>query len=132
MNPEIIRKEIWFTAVRSRGPGGQNVNRTSSAAQLGWNFEFSNGLTGEEKMMIREKMAGFINRESQVYLRSDVSRDLEQNKSLCWEKLLRLIARAIHKDKPRKRTKVSRSVKRKRRESKVRRSETKKLRKKVF
>ena len=49
MNPASLRQDVHFEAVLSRGPGGQNVNRTASAALLFWNFANSRLLTDWQK-----------------------------------------------------------------------------------
>src|SRR3954465_3763571 len=100
-----VTKEVDFTAIRSRGPGGQNVNKVSSAAQLFWNVRFSNGVTEEEKLLIRFKLSNHINNEDQIHLRSDEFRDLEKNKSRCLEKLHNMLTGALHKPKKRTPTK---------------------------
>ncbi len=126
-----LRSEVWFDAVLSRGPGGQNVNKTASAAQLYWDFEHSLLLNDWQKDMVRLKLARMINSEGLLYLRSDESRDLPQNKSRCIDKLLGHLAEAFHVPKKRKKTKPTKSSQRKRRESKARHSEIKKGRRRV-
>ena len=128
---ELLRPEVFFKAVRSRGPGGQNVNRVSSAAILFWDYRHSVLLSREQKELVQQKMASLINSEGLVYLRSDEFRDLERNKSRCLEKLAQLVAQALHVPKKRKATKPTRASKQRRRESKAIRGETKKLRQKV-
>ncbi|MCO5112554.1 MAG: aminoacyl-tRNA hydrolase [Bdellovibrionaceae bacterium] len=124
-------KEIKFVATRSRGPGGQNVNKVSSAAQLTWHVESSESFTEEQKIRILEKLDSYINQKGELYLRSDEFRDLERNKSRCLEKLQFLIAKALHKPKARKKTKPTKSSQIKRVESKKQRGEIKKARQKV-
>ena len=126
-----IRSEIQFSAVRSRGPGGQNVNKVSSAAQLKWDFMLSEALSDHQKNLINEKLYNYINKNEELYLRSDEFRDLERNKARCLQKLGELLKKAFHKPKPRKKTKPSRAAKKKRLESKRQRGETKKNRRKV-
>lgn len=126
-----LRSEVYFKAVRSRGPGGQNVNKVSSAAILYWDFLHSLILNEDQKTRLMGKLAGLINSEDQIYVRSDESRDLEQNKNRCLDKLAALVAQALHVPKKRKATKPTYSSKVKKRETKARRSETKRLRKKV-
>jgi len=126
-----IKKEVSFVAVRSRGPGGQNVNKVSSAAVLYWNFASSDLITDQQKELIRYKLQSALNKEGQLYLRSDEFRDLERNKSRCLEKLEMLLRTAFHKPKKRTATKPTRSSKLRKLESKTRRSETKKMRQKV-
>ncbi|MGE3973395.1 MAG: alternative ribosome rescue aminoacyl-tRNA hydrolase ArfB [Bdellovibrionales bacterium] len=127
----LLENELQFFAVRSRGPGGQNVNKVSSAALLVWNFENSSVLYPEQKQLIRQKLANKINKEGELLLRSDEFRDLEKNKSRCKEKLAEFLAQALHKPKPRKATKPTRSSKMRKLESKHRRGEVKSTRRKV-
>jgi len=122
---------VRFEAVLSRGPGGQNVNRTASAAQMYWAFEHSYLLNDAEKARLRMKLANMINSEGEIYLRSDEQRDLERNKSRCIEKLLAHVIQALHVPKKRKKTKPTYSSQKKRREEKSRRGEVKKLRRRV-
>lgn len=126
-----VRSEVFFKAVRSRGPGGQNVNKVSSAAVLYWDYSYSRLLTEQQKHRLAQKLQGLINSENQVYVRSDEFRDLEQNKSRCLEKLVTMVNQALHIPKKRKATKPTFASKQKRRESKSRRGETKKLRRRV-
>ncbi|MES3038104.1 MAG: alternative ribosome rescue aminoacyl-tRNA hydrolase ArfB [Bdellovibrionota bacterium] len=127
---EIIEKEVVFTAVRSRGPGGQNVNKVSSAAVLRWDFLSSLALTEDQKTKVIDKLFNHINKDSLLFLRSDESRDLEQNKSICLEKLHTMLTNAFHVPKKRKPTKPTWSSKLKRKEQKSRHSGIKKLRQK--
>ena len=126
VNEDTLRREVIFKAVRSRGPGGQNVNRVSSAAQAQWFFEFSPLLSAEQKARVRAKLANWINAEGAVILRADEFRDLERNKSRCLEKLAAAVKQALHVPKKRKATRPTYSSKLKRREEKSRRSEIKK------
>lgn len=127
-----IENELNFTAVRSRGPGGQNVNKVSSAAFLTWDYQNSLGLNDEEKYLIKIKLQNHLNKEGELYLRSDEFRDLAMNKSRGVEKLLLLLTQAFHKPKKRKPTRPTRASKAKKRDSKTRRSELKKGRQKVW
>jgi ribosome-associated protein len=126
-----IEREIVWTAVRSRGPGGQNVNKVSSAAQLNWDFQASQALTVEQKSLLHRKLVNRINQDGQVYLRSDEYRDLPRNQDRCLAKLKEMVAQAFHKPKPRRATKPTRASKIRKRESKTKRGETKKWRQKV-
>ena len=126
-----LRREIWFEAVASRGPGGQNVNKVASAAILFWDPRFSLALTEDAKRRVQQRLESITNREGVVFIRSDEFRDLEQNKSRCFEKLLDRLERALHVPKTRRPTKPTRASKIKRHENKKRRGETKKMRRRV-
>ena len=129
MNFEQIRTEIEFVAVRSRGPGGQNVNKVSSAACLYWSYQFSSAVSDFEKHKIAEKLGSYINKDEQVYIRSDEFRDLEQNKRRCLEKLESMLTQAFHRPKVRRATKPTRGSKERKLEAKARRGKIKQLRK---
>jgi ribosome-associated protein len=121
MNFAQVESEVTFEAVRSRGPGGQNVNKVSSAALLFWRFDLSSGLNEDERETVKRKLTNIINKENEVFIRSDEYRDLERNKARCIEKLQMYLRSALHKDKPRKKTRPTRA-------SKIRKLETKKHR----
>lgn len=127
-----IENELTFTAIRSRGPGGQNVNKVSSAAFLTWDYQSSFGLNDEEKHLVKIKLQNHINKEGALYLRSDEFRDLGMNKARGLEKLLFLLNQAFHKPKKRKPTRPTRASKAKKRVSKTHRSEIKKGRQKIW
>lgn len=118
--------EFDFLSQRSRGPGGQNVNKTNSSVQLRWSYEDSLILSDEQKRTITKKLQNIINTEGVLYLRSDTHRDLEKNKKEVLSRLQELLIKAFHKPKPRKATKPTKSSQKRRVESKRLKSEVKK------
>ncbi|MNK07819.1 Peptidyl-tRNA hydrolase ArfB [compost metagenome] len=123
--------EMEFSYARSRGPGGQNVNKTNSAVILKWHLESSDVLTEETKQRLLIKLAGKITKEGHILIRSEVHRDQDQNKSDCIAKLHSLLEKALFVPRKRVATKPSRSSVRKRLDTKTKHSEIKSLRKKV-
>lgn len=117
-------EELEFDAVRSRGPGGQNVNKTNSASVLRWNLVRSR-LPDAVKSRLFEKLGGQLTAEGDLLFRSDVHRDLEQNRKACIEKLHQTIEKALFVPKKRIKTKPSRSAVRKRLDSKKKHSDKK-------
>jgi ribosome-associated protein len=128
---EIIRTEVTLVAVRSRGPGGQNVNKVSSAAQLFWNYLDSQGLTADEKSRIGAKLDNMINKEGQIFLRADEFRDLERNRDRALEKLFMHLTAALHRPKVRRATKPTRGSVERRHKEKSTLSDVKSKRRKV-
>lgn len=128
---QIPFTEMDFTYVRSRGPGGQNVNRTNSAAVLRWNLWESQVLDPELKEKLAQKLHGKLTEEGDLIIRSDVHRDQDQNRSECIHRLHEILRRALFVPKKRIATKPTRSSQRKRLESKKIHSEIKSLRKKI-
>lgn len=123
--------EMEFTYARSRGPGGQNVNRTNSAAILRWNLWGSQALSPEVKERLALKLHGKLTADGHLIIRSEVHRDQDQNRSECIHKLHEMLRKALFVPKKRVATKPTRSSKRKRLDSKKKDAETKALRQKV-
>jgi ribosome-associated protein len=123
--------EMEFTYARSRGPGGQNVNRTNSAAILRWNLWSSQVLSAEIKERLALKLHGKLTVDGDLIIRSEVHRDQDQNRSECIQKLHEMLRKALFVPKKRVATKPTRSSKRKRLDSKKKDAETKALRQKV-
>lgn len=131
MSVQIPFHEMDFSYARSGGPGGQNVNKTNSAAILRWNLENSQVFNDAQKARLRSKLAAKLSKEGEILIRSDVHRDQDQNRSECIRRLHELLVKALHVPKKRVATKPTKSSQRKRVESKKLHSETKSLRQKV-
>lgn len=123
--------EIELEYTRSRGPGGQHVNRTNSAALLRWNVFKSVVFSEEEKAVLSSRLGGAMTSDGDIVLRSDEFRDQESNRKKCLEKLDALLARAFFVPKKRKATKPTRASKVKRQTAKRQRGEIKAGRAKV-
>ncbi|WP_413574705.1 alternative ribosome rescue aminoacyl-tRNA hydrolase ArfB [Bdellovibrio sp. HCB290] len=123
--------EFDFTYARSRGPGGQNVNRTNSAAILRWNLRDTQMLPENLKERLLAKLATQLTDDGDILIRSEEFRDQDQNRSACLKKLQALVQKALFVPKKRIATKPSRSSVRKRLDTKKRHSEVKAGRKKV-
>ncbi len=122
-------KEFKFSASRSGGPGGQNVNKVSSKIELRFNINESCVLTDEEKEIIIDKLATRINNDGALIIVSQSERSQLGNKEKAVEKFYTLISKALTTPKKRKPTKVPFKAKAKRLEDKRQKSEKKALRK---
>ena len=127
-----IEKELKFKTSRSGGKGGQNVNKVETKVQLLFDVQASSVLSPEEKEIINHKAAARMNDDGLFVLSEESSRSQLQNKELAVEKFLLLIAKCFVKPKPRKKTKVPKSVKEKRIRDKKRKGEIKKVRREKF
>lgn len=123
--------EIEMEFTRSRGPGGQHVNKTNSAAMVRWNIQQSKVLLPDTRARLLEKLANQITSDGDLLIRSDEFRDQDSNRKRSLEKLDEMIAEALFVPKKRKATKPTRSSQEKRHETKKHRGEIKAKRGKV-
>lgn len=129
LNNRDFSNELKFSASRSGGPGGQNVNKVSTKIELRFNVSISELLTPKEKEIIISKLENKINKEGELVLVSQSERSQLANKEKAIEKFYSLLRKALTPQKKRKATKPSKAAKEKRLESKRIKSEKKTLRK---
>ncbi len=118
-------REFDFTFVRSSGPGGQNVNKLNTKAQLRWNATTSPSLDEPVRQRFLEKYRRRITNDGEIIITSQRFRDQGRNVADCLEKLRTLLLEAAVKPKPRKPSKPSRAVKERRLQSKREQAEKK-------
>lgn len=126
----LVVRELQMRASRSRGPGGQHVNRTESAVQVVWDLENSNIFEPNQKHRIRVKLASYLTLSGEIQLRVESERSLLRNKEIAIEKLLALIEKSFEVPKKRFKTRPTRSSVERRIEGKGHRSQIKKMRRK--
>lgn len=120
--------EIIFTFVRSSGPGGQNVNKVNSQAQLHWDIEANQSLPTPTKNRLLTQAANRINKHGILRIDCGISRDREKNRLECLKRLKEMIALATVVPVPRKRRKKPRWAIEKRLKNKREKSKLKRLR----
>lgn len=130
MHPSIstIFSEFIFSASRSSGPGGQNVNKVNTKVTLHWDVTNSIVLTDEQRETISTKLKSYITKQGVLQLTSQEKRSQLQNKEEVVEKLERLLTKAFERKKTRKATKPSKAAKQKRVLQKQQHGEKKKWR----
>lgn len=114
--------ELSVAFVRSGGPGGQNVNKVSSAVQLRFDLQGSSALTETVKQRLRRLAGRRLTDEGAVLIIARTKRSQEQNRREAEERLAQLIEAALVEPKKRHATKPTRASKVRRLESKTRRS----------
>lgn len=129
MNKDTIIQELDYKAVRSSGAGGQNVNKVSSKVVLSFNLRSSKSLTDEEKALAETRLASKLTNDGVLILQCDEDRSQLRNKDIVTRRFLAIIENALKEEKPRKPTKIPRSVIKKRIEGKRRQAEKKQSRK---
>lgn len=130
MNTDIgkLVEECVFTAVRSSGSGGQNVNKVASKVVLSFDVDASEILTEDQKQLILEKLANRINKNGILQISSDAERTQWLNKKAVTGKFTLLIRQALKKERKRIATKPSFQSVQKRLDDKKRQSTKKRFR----
>lgn len=133
MKPEDLKKrslesELQFSASRSTGAGGQNVNKVNTKVELRFSVISTLILSDEEKELIINKLKNRLNKDGELVLVSQEARSQLENKLAVTEKFYRLLASALTLPVPRKETRPTKASKLKRLESKKIRSTVKKFR----
>lgn len=120
--------ELSMAFARSGGPGGQNVNKVSSKVELRWNPATSAALTHDDRALLLERLRSRLTTDGTLIVTSTLTRDQLKNRDDAQSKLVLIVRSALHRDKPRRETKPTRSSKRRRVADKRHRGEIKRHR----
>jgi ribosome-associated protein len=124
----IDESEIRESFVRASGPGGQNVNKVSSAVQLRFDVRHSPSLPNDVAIRLMRLAGKRLTKEGVIVIIAQKYRDQIRNRIDARERLFELIRQAAVKPVPRRATKVPKAATRKRLEGKKHRAQIKSLR----
>ena len=122
--------EIEFTAVHARGPGGQHVNKASSAVQLRFDIRASS-LPEDIKRRLLTLHDRRISKHGVIVIKAQEHREQHRNRETALARLAELIRRAQQRPKPRIPTRPTRAARERRLQAKKRRGAHKRLRGRV-
>jgi ribosome-associated protein len=124
----IADEELEERFVRASGPGGQNVNKVSTAVELRFNARASPALTEDVRKSLIRLAGRRMTDEGVLVIRAERFRTQERNREDARQRLVDLIAQAAVPPKPRVKTKPTLASKKRRLDSKSRRGEVKRNR----
>ncbi|MGB5347170.1 MAG: alternative ribosome rescue aminoacyl-tRNA hydrolase ArfB [Woeseia sp.] len=124
-NLKIPDAELVFSAIRAQGAGGQNVNKVASAVHLRFDSQRSAVLPDAVKARLLQLADRRIGTDGVIVIKAQSYRTQAQNRRDALARLGQLLAKAVHKPKPRKATRPSRRQREKRLDDKSHRARVK-------
>ena len=124
----IPENEVTFTASRSGGPGGQNVNKVSSRVTLSFDVANSASISDDQKDQIYRKLATRINKDGVLRVVSQRTRSQDMNRADALERFSELLRHALTRERPRIKTRIPLAASQRRIEEKKKRTLIKRTR----
>lgn len=128
----IPLSEVQYRFVRSSGPGGQHVNKTSTQVELWFDVLQSSALTEAQRQRLLHILKNLIDSTGVLQLSEQSERSQFQNKQQVTEKFKSLLIAALRVPKPRRPTRPTKAAKEKRIASKKKQGQMKKARSKFY
>ena len=125
---QLEEREVHYDLIRASGPGGQNVNKVSSAIQLRFDIRNSPSINDEVKDRLIRLAGNRVTNEGILVIEARRYRTQEQNRADALRRLVTWIEKALAIPKKRKATRPSVTARAKRMGEKKKRSQTKRIR----
>ena len=126
----IRRKELKYTPIKSSGPGGQNINKNSTAVSLHFDILNSKSLSNDLKDKLLQKPNKYLTKSGKIIIKVNTNKSQSKNKSDAILRLITFFRNAMTNEKKRIKTSPKKLSIQKRLDDKKKNSFKKKLRKK--
>ena len=124
----IPARELRESFARSGGPGGQNVNKVETKAELRWTPGESSALSDADRIWLLRRLGSRLTAEGELLITSTRTRDQSRNRGDAREKMAEVVRRALQRPKRRKKTRPGKGAIEGRLQEKRRRSDAKQKR----
>jgi ribosome-associated protein len=128
---DLDERDLEERFVRAAGPGGQNVNKVSTAVELRFRMNGHTIMPDDVRERLGKLAGRRLTLEGEIVIRADSHRTQERNRADALARLVALVEQATHRPKPRHKTKVPRAERQRRLDHKSRRGDVKSKRGKV-
>jgi ribosome-associated protein len=117
----LDERDLEERFIRAAGPGGQNVNKVSSAVELRFQINGHTLMAADVRARLAALAGRRLTTEGEIVIRADEHRTQERNRDAALTRLIELVEKATHRPKPRHQTKVPRAERQRRLDHKSRR-----------
>jgi ribosome-associated protein len=121
----LDERDLEERFIRAAGPGGQNVNKVSTAVELRFRVDGHTQMPDDVRARLEQLAGRRLTLEGEIVIRADEHRTQDRNRAEALARLVAMVKAATHRPKPRKKTRVPKAERQRRLDHKARRGDVK-------